>query len=101
MAKKYDEKKVYETLKALWEQNIKPHMLYLLLKVHEDGEFHRGKELVNQGYDLTAVYDGIEVLVVKGDLTREGKKTKITPKGRKIIKLVEEVVETASKVVID
>ncbi|MFQ5800766.1 MAG: hypothetical protein ACE5HH_03480 [Candidatus Hydrothermarchaeales archaeon] len=94
---KIGEKKVYEQLKKLWEQNIKPHMLYLLLRTHEDGEFHRGKEFVEKGYDLTDVYDGIEILVAKGDLTRYGKKTKITPKGRRILKLVDEVIETASK----
>jgi len=95
-----DDKKVYETLKKLWEQNIKPHMLYLILKMHEDGEYHRGKELVDKGYDLTEVYDGIEILVSKGDLTRSGKKTKITAKGRRILRLVDEVIDTASKIII-
>lgn len=94
------ESEVYEQLKRIWEQNIKPHSLYLLLKTHADGEFHRGKELVDKGYDLTEIYDGIEILVVKGDLTREGKKTKITPKGRRILKLIDEVVDTASKIII-
>ena len=94
------ELEVYEQLKRIWEQNIKPHTLYLLLKTHADGEFHRGKQLVDKGYDLTEIYDGIEILVVKGDLTREGKKTKITPKGRRILKLIDEVVDTASKVII-
>ena len=94
------ELEVYEQLKKIWEQNIKPHTLYLLLKTHADGEFHRGKQLVDKGYDLTEIYDGIEILVVKGDLTREGKKTKITPKGRRILKLIDEVVDTASKVII-
>jgi hypothetical protein len=95
-----DEKKVYNRLKRLWEQNIKPHMLYLLLKTHEDGELHRGKELLDKGYDLTEVYDRIEILVAKGDITRDGKKTKITSKGRKILKLVDEISETASKIII-
>src|SRR3990172_1992925 len=94
------ELEVYEQLKRIWEQNIKPHTLYLLIKTHADGEFHRGKQLVDKGYDLTEIYDGIEILVVKGDLTREGKKTKITPKGRRILKLIDEVVDTASKVII-
>jgi hypothetical protein len=98
--KKLDDKKVFDLLKRLWEQNIKPHMLYLILKTHEDGDFHRGKHLVDQGYDLTEVYDGIEILVAKGDLTRYGKKTKITPKGRRILKLVDAVAETASKIII-
>lgn len=100
MVKKMDEKKVYKLLKRLWEQNIKPHMLYLILKIHEDGKFHRGKELIDLGYDLTEVYDGIEILVAKGDLTRSGKKTKITPKGRRTLKLVDEVIETASEIII-
>ncbi len=100
MVKTLDEKKVFDLLKRLWEQNIKPHMLYMILKTHEDGEFHRGKQLVDKGYDLTEVYDGIEILVAKGDLTRSGKKTKITPKGRRILKLVNEVTETASKIIV-
>ncbi|RMF90940.1 MAG: hypothetical protein D6733_02570 [Methanobacteriota archaeon] len=100
MAKKLTDKEVYDLLKKLWEQNIKPHILYIILKTHEDGDFHRGKQLVDQGYDLTEVYDGIEILVAKGDLTRYGKKTKITPKGRKILKLVDEIIETASKIII-
>jgi hypothetical protein len=98
MARKIEDKRVFELLKKIWEQNIKPHMLFLILKTHEDGEFHRGKQLVDEGYDLTEVYDGIEILVAKGDLTRQGKK--ITPKGRKILKLVDEVIETASKIII-
>ena len=49
-----DEKK-YEILKALWEQNIKPHMIYLILKTHMDMELHRGKELIKKGYDITEV----------------------------------------------
>jgi hypothetical protein len=100
MARKIEDKRVFELLKKIWEQNIKPHMLFLILKTHEDGEFHRGKQLVDEGYDLTEVYDGIEILVAKGDLTRQGKKTKITPKGRKMLKLVDEVIETASKIII-
>jgi hypothetical protein len=100
MVKKLDDEKVFELLKKLWEQNIKPHMLYLLLKTHEDGEFHRGKELVDKGYDLTEVYDGIEILVAKGDITRQGKKTKITPKGRRILRFVDAVIDTASKIII-
>jgi predicted transcriptional regulator len=100
MTAKIEDKRVYELLKKLWEQNIKPHMLFLILKTHEDGEFHRGKQLVDAGYDLTEVYDGIEILVAKGDLTRQGKKTKITQKGRKMLKLVDEIIETASKIII-
>jgi len=98
MATAMDEKKVYDLLKRLWEQNIKPHMLFLLLRTHADGEYHRGKELVNQGYDLTEVYDSIEILVAKGDLTRKGKKTKITPKGRRVLKLVDEIIDKASEI---
>ncbi len=100
MAEKMDEKMAYERLKMLWEQNIKPHMLFLILRTHEDGKFYRGKWFVDRGYDLTEVYDAIEILVAKGDLTRQGKKTKITPKGRRILKLVDDVVETASKTII-
>ncbi len=87
-------------MKSLWEQNIKPHMLFFLLKTHGDGNYHRGKQLVDQGYDLTEVYDGIEILVAKDDLTRSGKKTKITKKGRRILKLVDAVIETASNIII-
>jgi len=100
MAKKLEDEEVYELLKRLWEQNIKPHMLFFLLKTHDDGNYHRGKQLVDQGYDLTEVYDGIEILVAKGDLTRSGKKTKITAKGRRMLKLVDEVIESASKIII-
>lgn len=100
MVKKLTDEKVFQLLKKLWEQNIKPHMLFVILKTHNDGQYHRGKELVDKGYDLTEVYDGIEILVSKGDLTRSGKKTKITPKGRKILNLVDEVIETASKIII-
>ncbi|MBR9701871.1 hypothetical protein GOV13_03035 [Candidatus Pacearchaeota archaeon] len=100
MAKKLSDKDVYELLKKLWEQNIKPHMLYLILKTHADGDFHRGKHMVDQGYDLTEVYDGIEILVAKGDLSRTGKKTKITPKGRRVLKLVDAVIENASGIIV-
>ncbi|MFQ5975302.1 MAG: hypothetical protein ACE5J5_03175 [Candidatus Hydrothermarchaeales archaeon] len=92
--------KVYETLKMLWEQNTKPHMAYLVLRTHEDLNFHRGKELVDKGYDITEVYDTIELLVAKGDLTRFGKKTKITKKGLNVLKFVDEIVEIASKITI-
>lgn len=91
------DEKIYNVLKALWEQNIRPHMAYLILNMHMDMDFHRGRELVNKGYDITEVYDTIEILVAKGDLTRSGKKTKITPKGIKTLKFVNEVVEIASK----
>ncbi len=100
MAKQLDEKSIYELLKKLWEQNIKPHTLYLILRVHEDGDFHRGKQLVDKGYDLTEVYDGIEILVAKGDLTRQGKKTKITAKGKRTIDLVDSIISSASKIII-
>jgi hypothetical protein len=100
MVNELDDKEVYEALKKLWEQNIKPHTLFLILKTHADGQFHRGKELVDLGYDLTEVYDGIEILVAKGDLTRSGKKTKITPKGLRVLGFVDEIVETASKIAI-
>jgi hypothetical protein len=97
---KLTDKKVFDLLKRLWEQNIKPHMLFLILKAHEDNGYHRGKELVDKGFDLTEVYDGIEILVAKGDLTRYGKKTKITTKGKRVLKLVDAVVETASKIIV-
>jgi hypothetical protein len=93
MINEIDDKEVYEALKKLWEQNIKPHTLFLILKTHADGQFHLG-------YDLTEVYDGIEILVAKGDLTRTGKKTKITPKGLRVLGFVDEIVETASKIAI-
>ena len=40
---KLKDEKVYEVLKMLWEQNVKPHMVFLLLRLHEDGKLHRGK----------------------------------------------------------
>ncbi len=89
--------KKYEILKGLWEQNIRPHMAYLILNMHMDMDFHRGRELVNKGYDITEVYDTIEILVAKGNLTRSGKKTKITPKGIKTLKFVDEIAEIADK----
>lgn len=101
MGMKDNEQRVYTVLKSVWEQNIKPHILYVILKTHEDGEFHRGKELVDRGYDLSAVYDGIEILVVKGDLTRDGKKTKITPKGLRVLKKVDEIAESVSEIIIE
>ncbi len=95
------DEKVYLVLKGLWEQNIRPHMAFLILRMHRDMEFHRGKELVNKGYDVTGVYETIEILVAKGNLTRVGgKKTKITPKGLKTLKFVDEIAEIASKTVI-
>lgn len=94
------EDKVYTILKGLWEQNIKPHMAFLILNMHTDLEFHRGKALVDKGYDVTEVYDTIEILVAKGDLTRFGKKTKITPKGLKVLKFVDEVVGIAEKMIL-
>ncbi len=94
------DEKIDTVLKGLWEQNIRPHMAYLILNMHMDLDFHRGRELVNKGYDITEVYDTIEILVAKGDLTRSGKKTKITPKGIKILKFVNEIVEIADKTVV-
>ncbi|GBE18896.1 hypothetical protein BMS3Abin16_01506 [archaeon BMS3Abin16] len=99
MTDKKDEKKVYEQLKMLWEQNIKPHILFIVLRTHEDGEFYRGKWFVDQGYNLTEVYDAIEILVAKGDLTRQGKKTRITPKGRRTLKHVDEAIERTSAII--
>lgn len=92
--------KVYELLKKISEQNVKPHMAYLVLNEHEDGELHRGIELVKAGYDTTEVYDAIEMLVAKGDLTRHGKQTRITKKGTKILRFVNEIVDIAEKIVI-
>ncbi len=94
------DEKVYNVLKGLWEQNTKPHMAFLVLNRHKDLDFHRGKELVDKGYDITEVYDTVELLVAKGDLTRFGKKTKITPKGLKTLEFVDEIVGIASKMVI-
>lgn len=94
------DEKVFDILKRLWEQNTKPHMAFLILRTHEDGDFHRGKELVDMGYDITEVYDTIELLVAKGDLTRFGKKTKITDKGRRILKLVDEIIEIVDRIII-
>lgn len=93
------DEKIYKILKGVWEQNMRPHMAFLILRMHQDLDFHRGKELVDKGYDITEVYDTIGLLVAKGDLTRFGKKTKITPKGLKILKFVDEIVEIASKIV--
>lgn len=93
-------KKVFEILKKLYEQNEKPHMMYLVLDTHNDGEFHRGKELVDNGYDVTEVYDTIKDLVIKGDLTRFGKKTKITPKGKRMLGFVEDIIAVAEKLVL-
>jgi predicted transcriptional regulator len=95
-----EDERVYELLKKLWEQNIKPHMVFLILKTHADGEYHRGKELVDRGYDITEVYDTIEILVAKGDLTRSGKKTIITEKGRRILECIEELIAIGEKLVI-
>lgn len=92
--------KVFGILKQLYEQNEKPHMMYLVLDMHLDGDFHRGKELVDKGHDTTEVYDAIQRLTIKGDLTRFGKKTKITPKGKKTLKFIDEITEVAEKIVI-
>ena len=94
------DEKVYNILKGLWEQNTKPHMAFLVLNTHKDMDFHKGKELVNKGYNTTEVYDTTALLVAKGDLTRFGKKTKITPKGLRTLKFVNEIVEIADKMVI-
>ena len=96
-----DDDRIYEILKKLSEQNVKPHMVFKVLRLHQDGELHRGIELVNQGYDTTEVYDTIELLVGKGDLTRFGKQTKITEKGRKILKLIDEGIALAEKIIIE
>jgi hypothetical protein len=95
-----EEGKVFDILKRLSEQNVKPHMVYLVLKLHEDGELHRGIELVKKGHDITDVYDTIELLVAKGDLTRFGKQTKITEKGRRILGFIEEIIDIAEKMVL-
>ncbi len=92
--------KVYNILKKISEQNVKPHMAYLVLNVHKDGELHRGIELVKKGYDTTEVYDTIEMLVAKGDLTRQGKQTRITKKGTKILQCVDEIIDIVEKMVI-
>jgi hypothetical protein len=75
-------------------------MAFLVLNMHKDLDFHRGKELVDKGYDATEVYDTIELLVAEGDLERSGKKTKITPKGIKVLEFVDEIIEIADKMVI-
>lgn len=97
---KLKDDKVYEILKKLWEQNVKPHMVFLLLRLHEDGKLHRGKELVDMGYDITEVYDTIELLVAKGDLTRFGKQTQLTEKGERNLLFIGEIVEAAQKLII-
>jgi|Deesub1362A_J573_1020465.scaffolds.fasta_scaffold00098_18 predicted transcriptional regulator len=95
-----DEGKVYDILRRLYEQNVKPHMVYLVLKHHEDGELHRGIELVKRGYDVTEVYDAIELLVAKGHLTRFGKQTKITENGQRILEFIERIISIAEKMVL-
>ena len=97
---KLKDEKVYEVLKMLWEQNVKPHMVFLLLRLHEDGKLHRGKELVDMGYDITEVYDTIELLVAKGDLTRFGKQTQLTEKGKRNLRFISEIVEAAQRLII-
>ncbi len=94
------EKKVYNLLKALWELNTKPHIAFLVLNLHKDLDFHRGKELVEKGYDSPEVYDTIGLLVAKGDLMRFGKKTKMTSKGMEILDFVDEIIPVVSKMVI-
>lgn len=91
---------VYDVLKMLSEQNVKPHMVYKVLRLHKDSELHRGIELVNEGYDTTEVYDTIELLVGKGDLTRFGKQTKITEKGKRIFSFIQEGINLAEKLVL-
>jgi hypothetical protein len=95
-----EEGKVFDILRRLSEQNVKPHMVYLVLKQHEDGELHRGIELVKRKHDVTEVYDTIELLVAKGDLTRFGKQTKITEKGKRVLKFVEEIIGIAERMVL-
>ncbi len=93
--------RVYEILKKLSEQNVKPHIIFMVLRLHEDEKLHRGIELVSNGFDATDVYNSIELLVVKGDLTRYGKRTKITDKGRSIMKLIGEIIAIAERIVIE
>ena len=94
------DEKVYEILKRLWEENVKPQMVYLVLKLHEDGKLHRGKELTDGGYDITDVYDTIELLAMKKDLARSGKQTRLTENGRRDLKLIEGIAGIAEKLVI-
>ncbi len=95
------DERVYEILKKLSEQNVKPHIVFMLLRLHEDGKLHRGIELVSKGFEATEVYSTIELLVAKGDLTRYGKKTKITEKGRRILRYIDEMISLAEKIVIE
>ena len=99
-AVKLRDEKVYELLKKLWELNVKPHMVYLVLRLHADGELHRGKELTDRGYDITDVYDTIELLATNGDLMRSRKQTRLTENGRRDLKLIEGIVEVAQKLII-
>lgn len=92
--------KIYDTLKSIYQQNVKPHVCYQVLDMQRDGEFHTGAELTRQGFDVTEVYDSIKLLVLKGDLTRVGKKTKITRKGRRNLAYVEEVIDILDKMVL-
>ncbi len=98
---KLNDDRVFEILKKISEQNVKPHMVFKVLKLHEDGKLHRGIELVSQGYDPTEVYSTIELLVGKGDLTRYGKKTKITEKGKRVLRYIYEMIHLAEKIVIE
>jgi len=95
------DERVYEILKKLSEQTVKPHIVFMLLRLHEDGKLHRGIELVSKGFEATEVYSTIELLVAKGDLTRYGKKTKITEKGRRILRYIDEMISLAEKIVIE
>lgn len=99
-AVKLRDEKVYKLLKMLGELNVKPHMVYLVLRLHEDGNLHRGKELTDRGYDVMDVYSTIELLAEKGDLARFRKQTQLTEKGRRDLKFIEEIAGVAAKLVI-
>ena len=97
---KLRDEKVYEFLKKLGELNVKPHTVYLILRFHEDGKLHWGKELTDRGYDVMDVYSTIELLAEKGDLARFKKQTQLTEKGRRDLKFIEEIAGVAAKLVI-
>ena len=52
------------------------------------------------GYDITDVYDTIELLMAKGDMTRFGKQTKLTEKGKRDLRFIAEIVDVAQKLII-
>lgn len=96
----WKDSEVYNILKTVSDQNVKPHMMFLILKTHDDGEYHWGKELVKQGYDITEVYDTIKILVAKGYLSRHGKKTLITSSGSKVLKTIDAIIGDLNKLAI-